>query len=689
MSVPDKRFRERSHVGRLLAIAVILFATWHRFDRLDLSSLWVDEIGQVRAAVHPWSTFLEAVRKHHAAVPVAYLIQKLWLPLGKGEFAVRYPAAFFGILTVALMYKLGRDAGGERGGFFAALFAAMLPQLVYYSREARFYSIAAMLSALLLIVFVQSIKRGKGKTWGAHAVIGIIGQMTHGIFALNYLGQFTWVFLGALRSGEKKRFMRIGVFLSLSFVAVVGVFGLWWFLPVPYTTGGIKVPYTDFSMTLLRRVLKDTSGWDIYRWQGKAFWALVALGAIRLLLRDKKGHAASLWLVLLLFPAVVVADNLFRYFFSTRQLISAQPMIALLGGVGGAWLVTLLSNRRPRWLSFLMMAVVAALIVFIGWSPLTRAKFHLRTDWRLAAQVLRQSVKGDEDVLWYDPPWVAPSLRYYGLDVHRFRSVSLDSLKEDSPTLWGTGTRYALDPLINALREIKRPWIELDLSGAYIIVSPAPGVGVEDVLAVLSSAKVSDKTGVWYLALGNAYEGLGRYREAEAAYEAAIEKGVTKEIRVEAMHDYAVMLMRNNRRAEALEILLEAYRIAPDNAEIMAQIGYVHLLNEAYEDAVRWFDKVLRISPQHYWAYRLRGESMYRLGRYREAVSDWEKAWELRDTDPNVLYWLGQAKCAAGDREGARAAWEQYLNLAPTGYFAAKIEAALSNECGKGTGGNE
>ena len=149
------------------------------------------------------------------------------------------------------------------------------------------------------------------------------------------------------------------------------------------------------------------------------------------------------------------------------------------------------------------------------------------------------------------------------------------------------------------------------------------------------------------------------------------------------------MLSKNGRRSEALDVLLRAHRIDPDNVEIMAQVGYVLLLDGAYEDSARWFGKVLKVSPRHYWAHRLRGEDMYRLGHYQEAVSELEKAWELRSNDPNVLFWLGQARCAAGDREGARSAWKQYLEIAPTGHFATEIKVALSDECGKSTDGGK
>jgi 4-amino-4-deoxy-L-arabinose transferase-like glycosyltransferase len=78
---------------------------------------------------------------------------------GMNEFAARFPSALFGLLTLPLLFFLGKRLFSERGGFFAALILATNVEFLWLARRASidttltFFTTAAI--ALLYVGFYQ------------------------------------------------------------------------------------------------------------------------------------------------------------------------------------------------------------------------------------------------------------------------------------------------------------------------------------------------------------------------------------------------------------------------------------------------------------------------------------------------------------------------------------------------------
>ena len=119
---------------RYLAFAVIVIAVILRFYELGKAPLFFDE------SVH--TAFVESVLKGDYHYDPAfhgpllfYIVAGAVSILGKSEFAYRFVPAIFGVLTVALTLKFERFMG--KGAYYAALFLAVSPIIVNYSRFFR------------------------------------------------------------------------------------------------------------------------------------------------------------------------------------------------------------------------------------------------------------------------------------------------------------------------------------------------------------------------------------------------------------------------------------------------------------------------------------------------------------------------------------------------------------------------
>ena len=130
----------------ILAIALGLRA-WH----LGQLSFWYDEVVTMRLAETPRpAALVERLFQIDATrAPLHPLMLQVWLrSFGTTEASARALSVLCGVVTVGLVWWIGRLVFDSRTGLWGAWLAAFSPLLVYYSREARMYAWLVMLTCL-------------------------------------------------------------------------------------------------------------------------------------------------------------------------------------------------------------------------------------------------------------------------------------------------------------------------------------------------------------------------------------------------------------------------------------------------------------------------------------------------------------------------------------------------------------
>lgn len=138
------RWAPRVVAGRTAVIATAV-ALAVRLFRLNFQSLWLDEV----------LTYLNSQTSLHQLVvdpvvdpnipPLYYVLIHWVLLLGRDEVALRLPSVVAGVLTVPLVFALGRRWLGAAAGAAAAVLLAISPFHVWYSQEARPYALLLLL----------------------------------------------------------------------------------------------------------------------------------------------------------------------------------------------------------------------------------------------------------------------------------------------------------------------------------------------------------------------------------------------------------------------------------------------------------------------------------------------------------------------------------------------------------------
>lgn len=121
-------------------------------------SLWLDEAVQAITAQNniPY-IFQEILGDFHP--PLYYFLMHYWVRVfGSSEIALRMPSVLFGVGTVWIIYQLGK-----LGTVSGAIFLATSQFHIFYSQEARMYSMACFLATLSTYYFIKIVYFNKSE----------------------------------------------------------------------------------------------------------------------------------------------------------------------------------------------------------------------------------------------------------------------------------------------------------------------------------------------------------------------------------------------------------------------------------------------------------------------------------------------------------------------------------------------
>ena len=137
---------------------VLLFLCAFSIRLVSLNqSLWLDEA--ITANVVKNLSILQIITKFSPTdfhPPLFYLLEKLWTNFfGYSEIALRFPSLLSSLITGVFVYLIGKKLKNETVGFWAALFFLFNPLIIYYSQEARMYSLQTLFLTMVIYFFLR------------------------------------------------------------------------------------------------------------------------------------------------------------------------------------------------------------------------------------------------------------------------------------------------------------------------------------------------------------------------------------------------------------------------------------------------------------------------------------------------------------------------------------------------------
>jgi 4-amino-4-deoxy-L-arabinose transferase-like glycosyltransferase len=318
-------------------LAVLLAAFGLRVFRLDYQELRGDETFGYLFSLMSFGDILRSTISLREPHPVAsYFLEKMWLGLaGHSEFALRYVGVWFGVLSVALLYRLGRRLGfGMLTAILAAGLLAASPYAIWHSQDARMYAISLALTMGSTVLALEALARQRWPWWLAYVAVSWLALQTHYFAVFIILAQNAAVLLLALIAPDWRR--RLGRWLASQ--VLLGLLYLPWLIVAAETLIGYRGNGDSpaFAAMLQRSLSVFAVGETlaVEQWSAMAVLAgiLLAIGSLRLALAGPAARRALLWLALYLAVPLLVTwiSALQRPIFNERYLIAAAPPFFLL-----------------------------------------------------------------------------------------------------------------------------------------------------------------------------------------------------------------------------------------------------------------------------------------------------------------------------------------------------------------------
>jgi 4-amino-4-deoxy-L-arabinose transferase-like glycosyltransferase len=388
-------------LSNAVPIVVFMIALLLRLAFLGYKSVWFDEAYSVFVGKMGLMQLIAYTGQHDNYPPLYYLILHFW-PLNEyNEFSLRLPSALFGAATVFPSYWLGKEVFNKKTGVIVALLIAISPYNIYFSQEARAYSLLCLAVASSYFFLFRALDNDSKINWFGYAASTLVALYTHYFAFLALLTQIIYVLY--LRVEGTGRLLNY----SKTLVAMVILYLPW----IPFassltslgaSTGLVGPRFNVYDILIL-------------------FNRFTLFGII-----EPTIHAA----VLVVFAALV----LFAFFLIARKfegksvgLLSsflALPMVILLGFAGvNVWETNYFIYLLPLYLALVAFAISRAkrkfvaplLLLFICTASLIAVYptyFQSAEDWRSAATFVETNYK-QGDLVVFDPSYYRIAFNYY------------------------------------------------------------------------------------------------------------------------------------------------------------------------------------------------------------------------------------------------------------------------------------
>ncbi|HEY5547986.1 MAG TPA: glycosyltransferase family 39 protein [Coriobacteriia bacterium] len=187
-----------------------------RMATINTRGLWLDEgatIEQTTSSV--WDTIQSVVGGTHP--PLFHILMNFWIgAFGTGEVAVKSFALVFGVAAIPVAYWAGARLWDRRTGLVAAALLTFSPYHIWYSQEARMYSMLMFFGLLSVAFFALAVDRNDSRSWVGYTIASLLGAFTHYFFLFLIVGEVAYflvveVFIrgsGQRRGGQRTASLR-------------------------------------------------------------------------------------------------------------------------------------------------------------------------------------------------------------------------------------------------------------------------------------------------------------------------------------------------------------------------------------------------------------------------------------------------------------------------------------------------
>jgi mannosyltransferase len=391
--------------------AVTTAAAFLRYYAIGRQGFWYDEATTAWLVRATPAQMLAQLPHTESTPPLYYLLAWGWVRLfGDTQTGLRSLSALAGVITVPVAFAAARELAGRRVALLAAGLVAVNPLLIWYSQEARSYSLLVLATAVSLWLFARARSDPGPGRFVAWAVASTAALCVH-YFAIFLVAPEAILLLRERRVRTRWRLGSLAIVaiptLALFVLARTQSARTYYFSHAPLGTRTLQIPefFIAGFMPPAGRIALAVAG------------LAAIVGGVLLFVRAEPGERRGAYVALgigvsaVLVPVLLAAAG--ADYLNARNVIGALVPLLIALACGFA-------ARRPRGLGVAAAAVLVAVSLVMVFKVPDDPGAQ-RTHWQAIARVLSHAPKPHAILLlgahtwsrilgfympntWWDPP---------------------------------------------------------------------------------------------------------------------------------------------------------------------------------------------------------------------------------------------------------------------------------------------
>lgn len=232
-----------------LLLLITLMGAFLRIASLGKQSIWLDEaFSFFRSQKNIHQLWTDQYKESNP--PLFDSILHYYLKFsGKNDgFDLRFVSAIIGILIIPLSFIVGRRMFNQKVGLLFASLISISPYHIYYSQDAKMYSLLSFLSLLSFFIYYLSLERGGYFYWVSYVVVTILLIYCHSYGSLLFLTQILIAIIFSIK--HRNDLTNILLSFSLIFICSLPRFShMIWQVSVDYNPWIVPPQFTDIILT--------------------------------------------------------------------------------------------------------------------------------------------------------------------------------------------------------------------------------------------------------------------------------------------------------------------------------------------------------------------------------------------------------------------------------------------------------
>lgn len=293
--------------------------------------LWNDEYVSWFVASTPFfkGFWQEFTKQCH--MPLYYIYLKPFSACN--DIILRLTSTIPSIIAIPIMYLTGKQFS-RKTGYICATLATILPFIIYYSQEVRFYSLLFLLSAISLYYLIKITNKNKG--WVGYTITSLIILLTHVLGIIYISGTLLYLIY-------KKKSLSIRTIISITICCIILIpIGIniidmlpssqWW---GKFSYTNILFLFTDYFSPILTNNINAPA--HFFYNKNPLFLTLLSLPTILAIfciiqgIKKAKGLASIvIWTILI--TSILATTG--KLVFITKYTIEIFPILILLFALG-------------------------------------------------------------------------------------------------------------------------------------------------------------------------------------------------------------------------------------------------------------------------------------------------------------------------------------------------------------------